>query len=373
MKKIVLFAAMMLIGAIQSMNAQNEAGYSLESIGKTLSRLNITSLGDFHEGLAWVRVGSGEDERYGFVDTKGNLISPRYARVKDFSDGFACVGDGNWKFGFIDKQGNTVIPFSYGEYTGSFSDGLALINFHGNSKSYAYINKNGEIVIPQFDAYQAKSFNGGIAPIEETKRNTHFIDKKGNIVIQSQPYRCYGFKDGFYMMDNFVIDTIGNVVVPAKYNNISALSEGLCGVEISKENRTSGYSVSFLWGFYDINKKCESIQPKYDAVSPFSEGFAAVQIGKKWGYINKQGETVIACSFKHAYDFHEGFAFVNTDESYAIIDKQGNIVTHLPNYDYFRGDFSEGLAVINQNGKWGYVDIHGNSTFNPKANTKNNE
>ena len=43
MKKIVLFAAMMLLGAVQNVNAQNETEYSLEGIGKALSKLNVAS------------------------------------------------------------------------------------------------------------------------------------------------------------------------------------------------------------------------------------------------------------------------------------------------------------------------------------------
>jgi len=381
---MVLLAAIMLM-CIQNMNAQNNTEYSLEGINKALSKLHFTSsgvcLGNFHEGLAWVCVSTGEknrfgqDDWYGYIDAKGNIVTSFvYSKANNFSDGVACVGDKDWNFGFIDKQGNSVIPFNFGEDTGSFSEGLARVSQKGH---VGYIDKKGKLVIPYIEKEsEGGSFRGGIAPIQIGKYETYFIDINGKMVIPSKQFRCEGYKDGFFAVKykggRFgLMDTKGNVVVPANYSDMSPLSEGLCGVEVRKENRTSGYSVSFLWGFYDINKKCESIEPKYDAVRPFSEGFAAVKMGDKWGYINKQGEMVIACSFKQAYDFHEGLAFVNTDESYSIIDKQGNFVTRLPKYEYFRGDFSEGLAVIKQNGKWGYVDIYGRSTLNPKANTIN--
>lgn len=365
MKKMVLLAAIMLMGTVQCVNAQNE--YSLEGIGKTLSELKFYSttglcLGDFHDGLAWVRVRSGMDERYGFIDKKGNMVVPCiYERVKNFSEGYARVyKDG--KYGFVDVQGIMVLPFNY-EFAGDFSEGLAAIRGSGESQ-YAYMNKKGEIVIPEFQAYSASPFQGGIAPIEISKRNTQFIDKKGNVVFKCQPeYRCYGYKDGYYIMDNHVIDLKGNIIVPPKYVKTSEPSEGYCGVLFRGEN------MNLLWGFYNIDKNIEAIHPQYDDVRIFSEGLAAVKQNKKWGYINKQGDLIIPYRFNEAYNFQKGFAFVKSDEGYAIIDKQGKMVKRL-NFEYFGGDFSEGLAVIERNGKWGYTDINGNSSLDINANDK---
>jgi len=372
MKKMVLLAAIMLMGVIQNVNAQNE--YSLEGIGKALSKLNFTSsalcLGDFHEGLAWVLVGSGENERYGFIDNQGNIVvSCIYKSANDFSDGLARIKDSEGRYGFIDRSGEVAIPCTLEERPGDFSEGLALVKSYENHKDrVGFINKQGELVIPYIgEESYGGAFGGGLAPIQVKKDEIYFIDKNGNTAIPSKPYRCLGYKDGyFYVRDEQsraygVIDTKGNIVIPTKYGTVKELSEGLFAVE--KE----GYK----WGYVNLQGQAP-FSNLFDEAQPFSEDFAAVQIEKKWGYINKQGVLVIPNKFKEAYDFHKGLAFVKSDEGYSVIDKQGNVVSKLPNYEYFRGNFSEGLAVIKQNGKWGYVDVYGNSTLNPNVmgNTK---
>jgi hypothetical protein len=70
------------------------------------------------------------------------------------------------------------------------------------------------------------------------------------------------------------------------------------------------------------------IKPKFDLTFHFSEGLAAVEIGGKWGYINKAGKMVIAPKeLEHVEDFHHGLAFVTTkDGKYGYIDTSGKYV-----------------------------------------------
>lgn len=71
---------------------------------------------------------------------------------------------------------------------------------------------------------------------------------------------------------------------------------------------------------------------KYDQLGIFSEGYAAVRKGNKWGYINAKGEEVIPVNIDaHCVGrFSEGLAFVahGTMENaeFSVIDKKGNVV-----------------------------------------------
>ena len=77
----------------------------------------------------------------------------------------------------------------------------------------------------------------------------------------------------------------------------------------------------------------------------------------KYGFIDKQGNTVIPCKYDYAGSFSEGLALVVLKSKWGFIDKQGKIVVPFQ-YDYARS-FSNGLAWVGLNGKWGYINTRG--------------
>ena len=60
------------------------------------------------------------------------------------------------------------------------------------------------------------------------------------------------------------------------------------------------------WGYSTTDKKVV-ITPKYADANWFSEGFASVKVGTKYGYINKQGIMVIPAKFTVAKPFRKGY------------------------------------------------------------------
>lgn len=81
--------------------------------------------------------------RWGFYDTKSNtvIIAPKYLAAFDFSENLAAVK--KWdKWGFIDIEGNEIIPFEY-DFAGHFKNGIVEV-VQGNKT--LYINHKGEPV-----------------------------------------------------------------------------------------------------------------------------------------------------------------------------------------------------------------------------------
>ena len=77
---------------------------------------------------------------WGYIDKKGNTVIPfLYKNTGKFSNGLAnvCLG---FRWGYIDKQGNIAIPFIY-EWADAFSNGLAKVKQDGK---YFTINQKGE-------------------------------------------------------------------------------------------------------------------------------------------------------------------------------------------------------------------------------------
>lgn len=66
-----------------------------------------------------------------------------WGELCDFNEGLASAQkDG--KYGFIDKQANIIVPFSY-NFTAEFSEGLAIVK---KNEHHGYINKKNQVIIP---------------------------------------------------------------------------------------------------------------------------------------------------------------------------------------------------------------------------------
>lgn len=87
-----------------------------------------------------------------------------------------------------------------------------------------------------------------------------------------------------------------------------------------------------LCGFIDVKlskKKKEKvfvIEPIYEDARHFSEGFAAVRIEGKYGFIDETGYLIIKPKFDSVTKFYQGLAAVNEAGVVGIIDKSGNYV-----------------------------------------------
>ena len=159
----------------------------------------------FYEGLApvlvWffatyydgVSLQRGLIERMCYIDKTGNIvIATDYEQTIQgncFSEGLALVkGEGG--IGYIDKQGNEVIPCQY-DFAWSFHEGLARV-IRGNK--WGFIDKTGKEVVPLiYDT--VFDFHEGLAHVSIGVKNG-FIDRQGNIVIPMEYGGASDFNEG---------------------------------------------------------------------------------------------------------------------------------------------------------------------------------
>jgi hypothetical protein len=156
------------------------------------------------------------------------------------------------------------------------------------------------------------------------------------------------------------INTSGDIIVPPVIKGGKALlSEGLMEAAIIEEKK------ELLDGFVDMNGNW-IIAPKYDRVSPFSEGLAAVRKDGKYGYINKTGEVVVDFIYEDAFPFSEGMAAVKKDGKYGFIDKAGKLVIECVfDYSSYGSGFKKGVSVVKINSKYALIDKNGKYLTQP--------
>lgn len=337
--------------------------YSLDGLAKAV--VNYDAVGSFHCGRAHVI---------------------KYTNTPD--------GGIVYKYGYIDKMGNEVIPCKYEgdemmDY--EFHEGLTAVS---NGQKYAYIDVDGK-EITSFIYDEAGSFSEGYAVVTKNEKN-YIIDTSGKELIELKYSPCIEemFSEGLFPVwgdDNIgFVNTKGELVIPCKYSSDPGIffSEGL--VNVSNGNK---------FGYIDKTGK-EVIPFVYDYAHPFSDGLAAVNKDEKWFYIDKSGKKVLETNtdclgfedglaversedehtyfyvdktgkkaFDGKYDdaspFENGYARVGKKSGdgylYGMIDKTGKEV--IPCKYKNLHSLSEGLALIQVEDTYGFVDLHGKSTF----------
>ena len=95
----------------------------------------------------------------------------------------------------------------------------------------------------------------------------------------------------------------------------------------------------------------------------FKNGYAAVKIDGKWGYINTKGSLEIANKYSDAASFSNGAAAVADAASglWGYINTTGLYIVE-PQFDT-AGPFSDGYAVVSRNGEYSLVNKSGELTY----------
>lgn len=101
---------------------------------------------------------------------------------------------------------------------------------------------------------------------------------------------------------------------------------------------------------------CKTVR-KYSCLCDFEDGFAAVQNGEKWGFINTEGKEVVPCIYDMLSGFKEELAAVCKKDKWGYVNTKGEVV--IPCIYERASDFSEGLAAVRKNGKEGFINKKG--------------
>ena len=111
-----------------------------------------------------------------------------------------------------------------------------------------------------------------------------------------------------------------------------------------------------LYGF--MNREGETmIEADYSYASNFSNGLAVVVCNDLFGYVDKSGDIVIDCIFDEAQDFNQGKAIVEKGGKYGLIDPTGDFILAPEFLDI--GTVSEGLFYAESENGFKYYSLDG--------------
>ena len=330
----------------------------------------------FSEGLAAVSL----DGKWGYIDKNGNIAIPfRECRYLPFSEGLAVFSageKGSEKFGFVDKTGKEIIPPTY-DNVNSFSEGMAAFYIGDVPQAtgkWGFLDKNGnEIIGAKYDGIDFEiGFSGGFARVYVGNTwlgdgKWGIIDKAGNEIIPPDKYDSIGrFYDGLAFASRAgkcgFVDTAGKEIIPFQYTYATDFSDGIAAVQ-----KTVGETNGFVFIDKTGNEKFESM---YGWVNQYHDGVLHVvkMGGGGWGLLDLSGKEIVAPGkYNSISEFSEGYAAVAKASpeyqsigsveraKYGFIDRFGNEVI-LPNYDAVQA-FSEGIAAVCLNQRWGFIKI----------------
>ncbi|MGN1002911.1 MAG: WG repeat-containing protein [Oscillospiraceae bacterium] len=340
--------------------------------------------------LAPAALAAGE-ERGVLVYTE--IIAPQYEEAGQFSDGLAAVKM-NGKWGYINTQGEVVIPFQY-EMAFMFSEGKAVVckqaSFDNGDLNRIYdeysvwaeygdvfydvgfIDETGkftpftglsgepeQLIAGKYDTDELLFHNGYVifSPLSDERALNHLYQADGKAVCLNSGVSLYG------MDDCIPIGSVNEGLVPVLVDGYWV--SGWCKVDGSPASDFESARV-----FLDDNTEVE-----ISWAGTFNQGLAPVW-QTTWTYTDGQGEKtelvgfmdsslqwVIEPQFEGYYYMGvagtyqvfgtTGLAMVMKDGKYGAIDKTGRTV--IP----FRYDalwpVREGRIAFRLDGKYGYLD-----------------
>lgn len=274
-----------------------EKAVIIDRAGKVVLGPGFENASSFDSERAFI-VSDGRREGVVTLDCEW-LIKPEMGRISRVqSNGLARVEDTKGNVGFVDREGNWAIKPDRSKYShmGHFSsNGLAPAKADGK---WGFINASGEWVIKPFDTrrYGSPAFiNDADTAVVHIESKRGVIDATGNMVIPAKYDQIFGSeKSGFKVeLDGKtgIVDASGNMIVPIEYDEVWPLRrDGLYRVHQGERR-------------FVIDAAGNEVTPP-EARSDFRvygnvgrRGWTPAKQDGKWGAVNAQEEWVLEPNF----------------------------------------------------------------------------
>ena len=254
-----------------------------------------------------------------------------------------------------EKQEINRIKFGVSDY-----EIVRIDSFNDAKKYYKYTNPNSRWCLTHMDDMYSNYTCDGINQIYFCLKNG-FEDIK-QIKGKNAPLDEYGLS----MLSIIVNDEGELAYCTTRWNHDNGGNDSaMDAVEISKVVNVNFYEMfkpNTKWKDILDNAKQrlangESPERIFHYVDNFKDGYARVELNKKWNFINKNGEFLSDKWFDIVGDFREDCAGVVLNNKCNFINKNGEIVSDKWFDEVY--DYIEGYSRVVSKDKWNFINKNG--------------
>ncbi len=181
------------------------------------------------------------------------------------------------------------------------------------------------------------------------------------------------------------IDSTARILIQPEFDAITVFSEGLSVVSkndsvyyINKEN-SNPFNQFFAdayafnngiaavkhgnkWCF--INRQGQIISAIYDEINELSDNCYTVKLNGKYGALNNFGQVIIEPKFEELGDFKNGFAYYRQDNKSGFVSKDGYV--HRPEFDWLSDFDADKIAIVKKGNSYGLINSTGKEILEAK-------
>lgn len=293
-------------------------------------------------------IAKNPDQSFSYLDEYGNpLTTARFETAKAFSpEGIARFQqDGKW--GFINTQGQVLIPATYQSVT-PFYYGLAGVQ---TKQGFSFININGEIVIS--------------GPF----KNVGHFSKTGLAAAMPIGATQFGY-----------INRQGEWIIPAKFDQAKVFSNsGFAAVKIKEKDPLALRLLSFIssshasegdrgiWGVINTQGKW-LVDPSYEELSHFSGQVAVAEKNYDKVLINQHGKAIHKSYDRNLFIYPDcDIATVGLYPSFYNLAGDKQAALNRLNVDWLAGFGDQCQSLARMERQWGLLSTSGK--FQPFPNS----
>ena len=280
-----------------------------------------------------------QNREYTIVPINSYKEATKYAKYNDWCvtysekmfDDKTCHGAG--RFYFCLRNGFENVPKKVGPN--------APLDAYGLSMIAVSVTMEGE---PNSITCRWNHDNGGSDSVMDDEQLSELLGV--NFYNVFKPYtREELHAKGFILLDEVQEMLDNGVSLNDIFEFVGDFYEGYAKVNLNRK-----------WNFINRNNKLLS-DTWFDWVDSFYYGYAQVRLNNKWNLINQNGKVVSDTWYDRVGNFNYGYANVKLNDKWNLINQNGKVVSDMW-YDWVV-NCNDGYAQVRLNDKWNLINQNG--------------